>query len=704
MKYLYYILFFVTPFVVLPVNSELFEFNKMLFIYTLATLIGALWMMRSFQENKIIIKKTPFDIPLILFFLSQVVSTITSIDQHTSFFGYYGRFNGGLLSTFTYIFLYYGFVSNIHTHKNNVIRSLFSISILSSLLVVLWGLPGKFNHDLSCLLFTSKFDNSCWTAQFKPAERMFSTLGQPNWLGSYLAIVFFMALFILFTSSSKKLRVLGLLGVFFTYLGILLSRSRSSMISLLPGVILLGIYFVYFFIKKNNWFSPFKKRITLIILVGLLSLTFIAQTGITQVDSLISFSFLKKTAPPRAIQTPQSSLEVIGPITESLDIRKIVWKGAWELGMQYPLFGTGVETFGYAYYSVRPLAHNLTSEWDYLYNKAHNEFLNLLATTGWFGLGSYLLLIMWLVVSMAKKIVKNREHKNIVFYYLALMGIMFSISITNFFGFSISVINVYWYMIPGFIILYDEPDSDSIQSKNKPALFQIGLVLLVVLWLLNSIGTYWMADYVYAQSDVALRSNNISVAANLLQKSLELREEHVYEDKLSYALAQYAYMMINQKEKDKAKVIIDAAEKLNLQSIQSSPQNVLYWKTRVKNQFIFYQMGLDKKYLFTGVSALEEAVKLAPTDPKIPYFSATYYSLLYDDEKNIKQKELYQNKSLEEIDKSIKLKPDFGDAFYLKIQLLRKYKNTIEAKKLLEWYIPRYAPTNEQMKKELREL
>ncbi|MCX6731358.1 MAG: O-antigen ligase family protein [Candidatus Roizmanbacteria bacterium] len=704
-KYLYYILFFVLPFVVLPVNSELFEFNKILFIYLIATLICGVWLLRSFQEKRFAIRRTPLDIPIGIFLVSQIISALLSIDQHTSFFGYYGRFNGGLLSILTYIFLYYGFVSNIEKNKNKVIKAIFGISAISSLLVVLWGLPGTFNHDLSCLLFTSKFDNTCWTAQFRPAERMFSTLGQPNWLGAYLSITFFIGIFLSFTSQSKKWRLIGIIGVLSSYVGILLSRSRSSMGSLVPGTILLSLYLLILFLNNKHWFSSFKKKLLLIFLGGLIVITFITKTGIPQVDSLLTFSFLKKQAPaPIAVTAPvevTKSLEVVGGITESLDIRKIVWKGAWELGMQYPLFGTGVETFGYAYYSVRPVAHNLTSEWDYLYNKAHNEYLNLLATTGWFGLGSYVLLMMWMGGLIILRIIKYKSDTTSVLFYLALIGIYISICITNFFGFSITVINTYWYLTLGFLVLYGEPDSIPNTNHNRVSLAQTGIAILVVLWLLNSIGTYWVADFKYAQSDAALKSNNTEASVRLLQEALALRDEHVYEDKLSYALAQYAYLASYQKQKDKAIEMIDIAEKLNLKSIKSSPQNVLYWKTRVKNQFIFYQMSLDKKYLFTGLAALDEATKLASTDPKIPYFSATYYSLLYDDEKDIKQKKLFKDKSMESIEKAIALKPDYGDAFYLKVQLLKKYGNKVEGKKLLEWYIPRFAPTNEEIKKEL---
>lgn len=701
-KYLYYILFFILPFIVLPVNSELFEFNKMLFIYTIASLILGVWLLRCLQENKVLIKKTPFDIPLLLFLTSQIVSTLFSIDQHTSFFGYYGRFNGGLLSTMVYIFLYYGFVSQITENVHSVIRNIIKISIISSILVVLWGLPGTFNHDLSCLLFTNKFDNTCWTAQFRPAERMFSTLGQPNWFGAYLAITFFMAIFLLLSSSTKKSQIFSVMGILFSYAGILLSRSRSSLISLVPGIFALCLLYVILYRKKFDWL----KALTI---GALLLLTFICKTGIPQIDSFTSLSFLhkkvEKSMPPLPVTSAQPNLTYVGEVTESLDIRKIVWKGALELGMQYPLFGTGVETFGYAYYSVRPQSHNLTSEWDYLYNKAHNEYLNLFATTGWFGLGTFLLLFGWIIFYLYKGMVRNKSDINAVAFHITLFGILCSISITNFFGFSITVINIYWYLLIAWLAVFQEIPVKKMEKGNQNVgLSKIGIVLLLVLWLLNSIYTYWSADYDYAQSDIALKSDNSGVAVNLLQKALAFREEHVYQDKLSYALAQYAFVASYQKEKDKAKQIIAAAESLNLKSIQSSPQNVLYWKTRVKNQFIFYQMTLDKKYLFTGLSALNEATKLAPTDPKIPYFSATYYSLLYDDEKNPKQKKIYRENSMKSIGTALTLKPDYGDAYYLKVQLLRKYGMKSEAKKLLEWYIPRYAPTNEELKKELKEL
>src|SRR4030042_4530609 len=90
LEYCYYSLFILTPLIMTSITSELFEFNKMLFIYLAAILILFIWLLKMILIKKIIIKKSYLDIPIWLFFLSQLISTFLSIDFHTSIFGYYG--------------------------------------------------------------------------------------------------------------------------------------------------------------------------------------------------------------------------------------------------------------------------------------------------------------------------------------------------------------------------------------------------------------------------------------------------------------------------------------------------------------------------------------------------------------------------------------------------------------------------------------
>src|SRR5688500_15955986 len=110
--YSFYTLFFLTPLIWLPVNYELFEFNKMMLVYLLTSIITFSWLIKMVLEKKLLVKRTPLDILILLFLTANILSTIFSIDRTLSVWGYYSRSNGGLLSIISYILLYYALVSN----------------------------------------------------------------------------------------------------------------------------------------------------------------------------------------------------------------------------------------------------------------------------------------------------------------------------------------------------------------------------------------------------------------------------------------------------------------------------------------------------------------------------------------------------------------------------------------------------------------
>src|SRR5690606_35763746 len=111
MAFLFNLLVFLLPLTFAPVTSEIFEFNKMVLAYGFTIVISATWAFECIKQKRIIFKNTPLTVPIIIFLLSQTISTLLSIDQRTSIFGYYGRFNGGLLSSICYLLLYFAFVS-----------------------------------------------------------------------------------------------------------------------------------------------------------------------------------------------------------------------------------------------------------------------------------------------------------------------------------------------------------------------------------------------------------------------------------------------------------------------------------------------------------------------------------------------------------------------------------------------------------------
>jgi len=166
----FYALFFLVPLVMTPWNFELFEYNKMMLVYILTILITASWLIKMVFRRRVIFTRTFLDIPLIIFFASQLLSTIFSIDRHTSLWGYYSRFHGGLFSSVSYLLLYYALVSNLNREK--VFKSLYSL-LISATLVSLYGVAEHFGID-------AKY----WVQDVQ--NRVFSTLGQPNWLAAWL--------------------------------------------------------------------------------------------------------------------------------------------------------------------------------------------------------------------------------------------------------------------------------------------------------------------------------------------------------------------------------------------------------------------------------------------------------------------------------------------------------------------------------------
>lgn len=718
LKHLYFALFLLTPLIMSSLTSELFEFNKMIFIYFVTAMILFFWFSKMIFLKKIILKKTIFDIPIFIFFLSQVVSTIFSIDKHTSFFGYYGRFNGGLLSIICYLVLFYGFVSNF---KKDDILPLLKISIISSTIVIFWGLPGKLGYDLSCLFFTGQWNNQCWSDQFRPAERMFSTLGQPNWLGAYLVTNFFIALYFFLSENSRYKNWLFSFYLFFNFISILFTRSRSALLAIIFGLLVLIIYL--FFLERYL----LKRKLSILLLIVILPIL-IFKTGVEKIDKYINFWQLisSQKVAYNSIQS-QNSLSSKIKVTESFDIRKIVWQGAIDLGKRYPFFGTGVETFAYSYYFVRPKEHNLTSEWDYLYNKAHNEYLNYLATTGFFGLISYLLMIFFvfylLILNIFRvdekklEIKENRNKKEIIndltdFKLISFCLILsyLSILITNFFGFSTTTISLFFYLIPAFLIVIsyfqdikkEDKDDKLFERLSINQKLFLGIISLSIIYFLFFIFRYWLADYYYAKSDFAFKNNQYQLAAFYLrEKALNLKYEHVYEDKLSYILANLALSAFYQKEKEQVDLLKNLSIFYNQHSLQKSPQNVLYWKTKAKIYYLFFQADLDLNNLKIAIEAIEQAMKLSSTDPKIPYTLAFFQSIFSEQIKDEREKLYYQEASLKSIEQAIDLKNDMIDAYLLKGQLLKKYGKMTEAKKIYQYILDNLDPQNEEAKKEL---
>ena len=702
-EFSFYALFFLVPLVIASDTSELFELNKMWLTFGLALIIAAAWLTKMILHRRIWIQRTPLDIPILLFLLSQFISTIFSWDVHVSFWGYYSRFNGGLLSIITYIFLYYAFVSNLG-HLGNLVNRLLFVSLLSGLVVALWGLPSHFGHDPTCFLFRQAFDVSCWTEDFQPKIRIFSTLGQPDWLAAYLAILLPISI-IMFVKFIKNLPLsifYFLLSALF-YLDLLYTRARSGFLAI--WLSLAFFVLTYILVTKTRLIK------LSVLLIMFLSITFFIGTPFPQI-SKFTLEGIKAHLPTGGsktkIENPTTLTKHTGELggTDSGKIRAIVWRGAINIWQQHPLFGTGVETFAFSYYRHKPAAQNLTSEWNFLYNKAHNEYLNYLATTGIVGLGTYLLMIGWFIFILFKSLnpksearnpkqyqnsngknSKRFEHSNlgnsnlfrvsifdIRILTVALLSSYLSILITNFFGFSVVITNIYLFMIPAFILILGgmiNPQKQFVFPRRKivnPSLLErqptisqwtfIVILLFAICYLLFTLFKFWLADKNYSLGYNLNRAGEYLQANPYLRKAVQQRNEPVFKDELAVNDALLAVTLLSQKDSSTDNSLIVQANNLAQEAIDTSDQltsryeyNVVFWKSRTR---IFYTLSqIDPQYLLLAQQAIEKAASLSPNDASISYNLGVLYGQ-NDDVKN----------GIITLENTIRLKPDYRDAYY----------------------------------------
>ncbi|MBI2020783.1 O-antigen ligase family protein [Candidatus Daviesbacteria bacterium] len=657
--YSFYLLFLLVSLFWTSLNFELFEYNKMILTYGFTTVIVGAWLLKIINHKSLIFNRTPLDIPLLLFLAANILSTIFSIDTHTSIWGYYSRSNGGLLSIISYLLLYWAFVSNMD--KERVFTTL-KVGLISGAIISVWAIFEHFGVSLSCVLLRGDFNASCWVQDVQ--ARVFATLGQPNWLAAYLAMLIFPALYFYLKATEQRQRITYYLLLIVYYLAFTFTYSRGPTLGLIGGLIVFLSLYVY---STHTWHG-YKQRLIVLLVASFLSMNLLFGSALT------SFRLITQFAPPPrpAISlTSQTQLEQGG--TESGQIRLIVWQGALDIFKHYPLFGSGVETFAYSYYQFRPTEHNLTSEWDFLYNKAHNEYLNYLATTGILGFGTYMLVIGTFLVWSIKKIIessrKSLESSGLPdsrLLTLVTLASYLSFLIYNFFLFSVVIIAVFFYLFPALaFVATDSAKPLTSHFKNLTSHFSLltsiiyrrplytkiakGLVIFLTLYLLFSIFKLWYADTIFAKGQNALDSGNAGTAYDSLTLASQLNQgEPFYRSELSLAAAAAASALQETDASLSASLKDEAVFEIE-KVLRSSPNNVSFWRTAIR---VYFELsGIDQQYTDKTINALDKAISLAPTDPKLYYNKA-----LILDSINKKQE------SIQFLQKTLELKPNYLEA------------------------------------------
>ncbi len=632
---------FLTPLLYFTPAHDQFELPKLVFLALSTTLMLALsltFIKRSFMG--------PLGIALFLLLAAQIVSSLpgNSLSWQASLLGDYENFSG--IATFlTYLSCFFAFLSAFQTHPGE--KPFFFIS-LSALLSALYALAQHFNLD-----FVQ------WNPNTVNATREFASLGNPNFLSAFLAMALPLWLAWLSVknvkipnSPSANWWIAFVLGLSLLYIStfrghlFLGSGFPSWMIELikLVGLLLFSLGSARLLLSARSWF---KIPGLAILALGLVStgsrggffaaiLAWCLYTVLTLQRSKSSNSDFKPKLPALfkiilllvlllpILWVGRSFLDrfyqSLTHIGESLATSRLeIWRPALKMVEAHPLWGVGLDTFKPAFPFYSGIGFNHIDGMFVSSRTAHNEMLQLAATTGLVGLGAYLLLWgLFFLLSFKVWRSSGPDSKNLA---AGVMSCAVAYQLQNLFSFDVSAVGMVSFWLLAWI---DNLSPQPILAENKILKFlRYGFPGLLLLLGLFFPLTRFVADQCFAQAEGVseylkkpgaeaktqdlLEFSNLGIQWNL--RAINICPLEVkYRLYLGLAYEQRAQLDLNQ-----SNTWMEKALDSYRQAVLMSPANGYYYNDEGR---VCANLGdRDPAYRPQAVEAYQQAVHWAPASP-----------------------------------------------------------------------------------------
>ncbi len=374
------------------------------------------------------IKLHIYDFFILLMIIFGVISTIFAIRSNVALYGFTGRYEG--LISLLYYYSIFLISSCIPKEQRKMI--VYTILVMG-LTELVYGLLQVMNMDI---VKTIIHDKTLWVTGYTY---------NPNFFGIIMLISLCYSLGLFIENSSLKRRIIYIILFILFLIGLLLSNTTSCVV----GLIFILIYLIFYCIRNKNINS------LLVVLILVINITFIMnQFGYTTIVNDL-------------IRTKNETVEIAkGNVDGYYGTRRIkIWSETMKIVPKNLVHGVGIDNFFFAFGS-KPLIIKV-----YMYDKAHNEFLQILITEGIFALISYLLFyISVLLIGF-----KNNYKK---YHYLLLTPIAYLIQAF----FNISVIEIAPIFFISLGLLIDRSDKDNtIYKKYIKRLFDIILSLIFII-------------------------------------------------------------------------------------------------------------------------------------------------------------------------------------------------------------------------------
>ena len=400
---------FSIPFLVLIVSRSLpFPYitgKGFFFMVIVEALFGAYLSLLILNNQKYAPRKNILLLASAIFLFIVFLADIFGVNPYRSFWSTYERMEGFVL--YLHLFGFFVISSSVLNKKDWFV--FFHISVFVSLLV-----SGYAFLEKSGILKTLN------------SGRVFSTMGNPIYLATYLFIHLFLVVFYFFKNGDYKIK--------FAYFAIFIFLFSIFAITGVRSVFLgiVGAFITAFFIKmllsivkKEKFF--WGVMIILIVLIPFLLIIYRDNDFIKNNSALNRFS-------------------AIGLSESTAKSRFILWKIALNSFIERPILGWGQGNF------IIPYAANYDSRLygnESWFDRTHNTLLQWLVDAGVIGLAGYLLIVA-AVLSVLNKIRKKNiwSENQLISFWAFTVGYF----IHSFFGFDALVSYFLLAAILGFLV------------------------------------------------------------------------------------------------------------------------------------------------------------------------------------------------------------------------------------------------------------
>ena len=339
------------PLVTLILDIELndpFNVPKLIVLMIISSWL-AVNLCNSYLNNRIKKGTTEYRFSLLVvsFLIAQFAVIFFGNDMFVSFFGDTQRKNGFV----GYLGLGVLFLYALRSIRHSNVERFLAAFILTGWVVVAYG-----------VLQVNGEDFVQWV---NPYNSAITTLGNPNFTSAFLAMIFVSSLLLTFTGKAKGFyRVQALIIIPLSLYIILSSESRQGLYAIVCGLL---FFLVSYFYVIN---SKFKKVIASIVLLAV----GVSILGILQIGPLTALLY-----------------------KPSVTVRGFYWRAALEMFSSNPLTGVGLDSYGDYFRQYKEIGYVRNYGVEITSNNAHNTFLQLFATGGFFVGALYLLLILGVI-------------------------------------------------------------------------------------------------------------------------------------------------------------------------------------------------------------------------------------------------------------------------------------------------------------------